>query len=254
MFGKYGFKIFVILTILLFTSVWAYTQSNRTGNSETVRKPTSPNPFDSILNDSTPNPPTKSEKPKDSMLDKTAKFKVKVHVSVTCDDNTTKAMIESHIKRELRSLGDVELVDKKDAEYTINLIAVPHKFEQSGKSIGTTSMAVMYINKMSHDVIMGLGIRGYVDLLRQDPSVELPTRMNPVNSNDISEVVKRYYKNRIPDLFTYPSVNLITNIKDNDLPNTCKEIVAMFDVEALERERQAYYEAQEFLQEMFKDK
>lgn len=253
MFGKYGFKIFVILTILLFTSMWAYTQYNRTGNSETVRKPTSPNPFDSILDDSTPNPPTKSEKPKDSRPDKTEKFKVKVHVSVTCNDNTTKAMIESHIRRELRSLGDVELVDKKDAEYTISLMAIPHKFEQSGKSTDTTSMTVMYIRKMSHDVIMDLGIRRYVDILRQDPSIKLPTRMNPVNPNDISEVVK-HYKNHIPDLFTYPTVSLITNIKDNDLPNTCKEIVAMFDVEALERERQAYDEAQEFLQEIFKDK
>ena len=30
----------------------------------------------------------------------------KTHVKVSCDDDTTKSMIESHIKRELRSLGD----------------------------------------------------------------------------------------------------------------------------------------------------
>ncbi len=38
----------------------------------------------------------------------------KVHVSVSCQDETTKNLLLSSINRELRNLGDVALVDMDD--------------------------------------------------------------------------------------------------------------------------------------------
>lgn len=41
------------------------------------------------------------------------KFKVRVVVSTSEADKTEHRIIDSHIKRELRALGDVEIVDEK---------------------------------------------------------------------------------------------------------------------------------------------
>ena len=49
--------------------------------------------------------------------------KIPVSVAISCDDDTTKSLIESYIKRELRSLGDVSIVDKSNNE--LHLLAIP---------------------------------------------------------------------------------------------------------------------------------
>lgn len=73
--------------------------------------------------------------------------KFNVHVNVSCDDDTTKAVIESSIKRELRSLGDIELVGEKDATWILSLVAIAHTYESSGNKTGKTSIAIMRLRK-----------------------------------------------------------------------------------------------------------
>lgn len=153
----------------------------------------------------------------------------RVHVSVTCADATTKSMIESHIKRELRSLGDVELVNKDDATWKIVLIAIPLKSNRN--KIGVTSITVMRLYKHTAESSIKMALLEYMDTYETSLSPESKlTRMNKME-----EIAEKW--GSFPT-YNDPNLELILNIKDNDLPNTCKEIVAKFDVEELERSRE----------------
>lgn len=58
------------------------------------------------------------------------KFKVCVVVSAPEEDKTEEDIIESHLKRELRALGDVVIVDEKDDwqfRITVSIVGVNHK-------------------------------------------------------------------------------------------------------------------------------
>ena len=67
--------------------------------------------------------------------------KFEVEVLVQCDDENTKAFIESHIKRELRSLRDVEVA--RFGEYELSIIAIEFEYKTSGRKSGEIALAYM---------------------------------------------------------------------------------------------------------------
>ena len=64
----------------------------------------------------------------------TEKTKFKVSVFVDCDDNLLKNEMESYIKRELRTFGDVELA--KVGDYMLSVNVMVGKYERSGTKTG----------------------------------------------------------------------------------------------------------------------
>ena len=69
------------------------------------------------------------------------KLKVCVFVTEDKDNKTEQSIIESHLKRELRALGDVVIVDKEDDwESRIMINILGHKY-QNGTKAPTLSIA-----------------------------------------------------------------------------------------------------------------
>ena len=75
-----------------------------------------------------------------------AEKRYKVRVDVSCGDEMRKRFIESHIKRELRSLIDVDVVSTENADYHINLIAIP--LSNSGQETGGIAIAINYLRQI----------------------------------------------------------------------------------------------------------
>ena len=152
--------------------------------------------------------------------------KFEVRVNVTCSDDITRTLIESYIKRELRSLGDVEIVDKKDPERILTLVAIAHT-STSGNKIGNTSIAVMRASKRSclPDILNAL-----MDY-RQTFEKDLPAGEHGSRSHKMGEIAEEHDSS---PAYYYPDLSLVVNITDKDLQNRCKEIVAKFDVKDLE--------------------
>ena len=80
-------------------------------------------------------------------------LKFAVHVSVTCDNPSVKASIESHVKRELRSLQDVLLVSAQAKNYfyiyELRFVAVEHHYKNSGQKSGGISIAYLFLQKFN---------------------------------------------------------------------------------------------------------
>lgn len=152
--------------------------------------------------------------------------KFEVRVNVTCSDDITRTLIESYIKRELRSLGDVEIVDKEDPERILTLVAIAHT-STSGNKTGDTSIAVMRTSKFSYlpDILNAL-----MDY-RQTFEKDLPAGEHGSRSHKMGEIAEDHDSS---PAYYYPDLSLVVNIKNEDLQNTCKEIVAKFDVKDLE--------------------
>ena len=64
-------------------------------------------------------------------------FKVFVRVGTEDENKMEKQIIESHIKRELRALGDVIIVDfDDDWQFSIDIIALGHTYKDGSKASG----------------------------------------------------------------------------------------------------------------------
>lgn len=74
--------------------------------------------------------------------------KFKVNVGVTCDDKNTQTMIEHWVKRELRNLSDVVIVDEFKAEWLIVLVALEGRSRTTGRKLGGICMSVVYLQKV----------------------------------------------------------------------------------------------------------
>ena len=168
--------------------------------------------------------------------------KFNVHVKVSCDDDTTKAVIESSIKRELRSLGDIELVGEENATWILSLAAIAHRYKSSGNKTGNTSIAIMRLYKHTAQAAITVALFDYQDAFKKDLSLDdFPSRYGKVQ-----EIAKKH--GSFPT-YNYPDLGLIVNIESNNLSNTCKEIVAEFDVEAIEPSREQHRKLRRMLKE-----
>ena len=133
------------------------------------------------------------------------KFRVQVRVS---EDLKTEA--ESYIKRELRSLGDVEVTDML-AHYELSVIILEHISKSSGTKTGQISCSFLGVKRFD---VLGL-------------TSKLP-------SEQFSDVFVA-----TSDLYYYPNLFvLIINGERTKLKQLCQEIVANFDTKLLEPDRQ----------------
>ena len=126
----------------------------------------------------------------------------RVAVEITTKDESIKSLIESYIKRELRSLGDVEVV-KKDPHLKIEMVCIKHK-SKDGNHLGY-AFATAFTRKHST-----------VDWLRTDISEDLKVFLTPV----------------------YVLENLYLKVGGREsIKSSCQEIVADLDTEHIEQLR-----------------
>ena len=132
----------------------------------------------------------------------------KVSVSVACDNENTKAFIQSHIKRELRSLKDVDVVefDLKTNDFNISVTAVKHRIFGI-ESIYVLTSIYNFFDDDDVRIIMSL----------QDPQA-LKSALN-------FQLGVRIDK--------YPLFD-----KTGNLDKVCKQIIVYFDTKKLEPLRQ----------------
>ena len=122
----------------------------------------------------------------------------KVHVRVTIDDETTKSIFSSYVKRELRSLGDVDIVGVGDEwEYMLDFVAIEQTYASTDRKTGTISIAWNVYKSASHLLDESSGLYFHGDVVFQ------------------------------------PLLRLRVNSTEN-LDSSCKEIVAQFDTKNLE--------------------
>ena len=245
---KHIFKISVTLAVLLLSGMLVHSHSGRTDkygghhdringgyhfhNKGTV-KPSIPKTKDitaksleTRLSDEWLQGWDPKAKPITPKADKseTPDRRFKVHVDITGSDNTTKSMIESHIKRELRSLGDVDIVDKKDAKYILRLVAIAHTYKSTGNKTGRTSITVNTLTKFDYQIPFRAALGTYINTYEKDLTPEERVKRYKT-AEELAEIYGTYFS-----AYLDPQLNLIVNIPNNNLPDTCKEIVAEFDV------------------------
>ena len=73
--------------------------------------------------------------------------KFKVYVSVDCEDERIKSLIQSQIKRELRSLGDVLVVGFDDARYILSMVTMELEHEATHRKTGAIAIGSMFLRK-----------------------------------------------------------------------------------------------------------
>jgi hypothetical protein len=74
----------------------------------------------------------------------TAKYSAKVQLSISCEDDSLKNQFNSFLSRELRSLGDITIVDAKPA-ILVNLIVVKLSTIK-GQSSGFSVAILIYLD------------------------------------------------------------------------------------------------------------
>lgn len=146
-------------------------------------------------------------------IDPFSQYKFKVAVRITCDNDNIKNLIESHIKRELRNLGDVRLTNVEDALHVIQIIAVLNKYELSQQDTGNVSIAYLFLSE-------DRGLLSTVPIVR--------TMVREEKLAEFDRLVKIHGK-----CYSYPYLGVAHYQKD-DVNKLCRNIVATFDIESLE--------------------
>ena len=142
------------------------------------------------------------------------KPKFRVEVSVGCNDKNTKAFIESHTKRELRRLQDVEIVGIGIAGgYKLSIVAI--ELQSSGRKTG--AIAVSYVFTRTFDPF---SLRDKIKKLAKD---NFPLQLD-------GEVTDLMWLHEDP-------MHVLEVGLTNDLDKICKGIVVDFDTKRLEPAR-----------------
>ena len=76
-----------------------------------------------------------------------------VSVYITCENESVKNLIESHIKRELRGLHDIKIKVENFGGYNISIIAIERK-DMSGEKTGYISIATMFSHGFNHYIAL----------------------------------------------------------------------------------------------------
>ena len=129
----------------------------------------------------------------------------KVTVSVSCKDELRKRSIESHLKRELLSLMDVDVVSPENAEYHINLIAVPIAVPLRNDGQETRGIAIAINYLMEIDVT--------------DWRLKHKYSNKVINLDDITLFLKSHLTLQVGDI--------------EDLDKLCKAIIGTFNSKVL---------------------
>ena len=141
--------------------------------------------------------------------------KIAVHVSVACKNRDVKASIESHLKRELRSLQDVLLVSKyaKDYRYLFELrIVAVESHYTSGQKTGGIAISFLFIEKLGNFI-----------------------------KNRISTQSQKAIEPIIDNIHYIHNVGVISDDTRN-VSESCKSIIVDFDTGVLEPIREIWQE------------
>lgn len=142
-------------------------------------------------------------------------FRLKVRIDVTAD-NDIKNSVSSYLNRELRSLGDVDIVDN-DYHWALSILAV--QLTTIGGYKSGVAISTVILTPFTNAVFVGLFKPEY-----RDGGLALTS-----------------------NLFQYPDQWL--NVGQTDaLQNLCKEVIAQFDTKYLEEQRKSYRSFKEFLE------
>ena len=141
----------------------------------------------------------------------------RVAVTISSDNESTKNLIESHIKRELRNLGDVHLTNIEDALYVIQIVALPLKSELTGQETGDISIAYTFLSEE----------RGFIAM---KPILRTMIREEQLAAFD--SLVELHSK-----CYVEPYLGAAYWKKDN-IDTLCRDIIATFDIRTLEPVRQ----------------
>ena len=143
-----------------------------------------------------------------------------VGILIDCDDESLKNYVESHLKRELRSLKDVQiaanLAETYYAEYLIIINLLEIKF-QSGKKSGFVAVAASYMQCWQGEKLMAT-----------------------INKDFIKEESKEFafvYFSRM-GLVYMPSEMLVAHLRRDNMDKYCKDFIADFDIKMLDKARQ----------------
>ncbi len=74
-----------------------------------------------------------------------------MHVSVTCDNENIKNSINSNVKRELRSLTDVIIVEREKATWFIEIVAIENHYVSGKKSGDVSIVRCYYYRRSTHE-------------------------------------------------------------------------------------------------------
>lgn len=140
-----------------------------------------------------------------------------VEVNVKSDDENTKPLIESYLKRELRSLQDVKIVVDTGNNFIIDIVAIEMEYKVSGNKTGEMAYAYRFSKQPTGDDFPDLR-----DYFREN-------------------MEKIPFKARLDFLriFTLNEHHImgIRYFKTNDLKREFEELVAKFDTSVLEPNR-----------------
>jgi hypothetical protein len=78
------------------------------------------------------------------------KYSASVQLLISCEDVSLNTQFGSFLRRELRSLGDITIVDSKP-DYVVNLVAL--KLTGAGNSISGVSVAVLIVSPQNADFL-----------------------------------------------------------------------------------------------------
>ena len=141
-----------------------------------------------------------------------------VVVSITCEDESLKNLIESNVKRELRALHDVEIVELWGDVYTYELTIVLLENERNGTKTGQLSIATMYMRKIPVRALEPYFSKPFPYDISADPNIHTDPNIS------------------LP--FYGGNYNLRVNSHPRaDVKNYAQSIVAQFDIEMLEPQR-----------------
>ena len=137
-----------------------------------------------------------------------AKFRVEVLVDGTDLTNTTEA--ESYLKRELRSLGDVEITDIGMGHYVLSVVMVEDIYKSSGTKTGRFSYSYMGVKRFN--------------------PFDLESKLPKQHFNTVFDATWNLY-------YYSPLHGVGTGAKRTELKQVCQQIVAKFDTRLLEPDR-----------------
>jgi hypothetical protein len=142
-------------------------------------------------------------------------FKFKVHIQIECgENNNLKTTMSSYIKRELRSLQDVEIIVKpEDASFILNVIAIEMQ-NKSGQKTGAISISFNFLHKYPTSILRAV-------LSKEDWRL-------------LSDPVSIW---KLPPLYFEPTLGVIGG-NTADIDEICKDIVVKLDVDQFEPQRE----------------
>ena len=153
----------------------------------------------------------------DDLLKDVVPTKLSVEVRVVSDDENTKPLIESYLKRELRSLQDVEIVDTGN-RFLIVIVAFEPEYKVSGNKTGYMAAAYRFSRTAHPDNYPHLRDYYFKNFEKIPQEVEDDLWRLRTFSESIYTMGVRFF--------------------DTDgLKRECEELVAKFDTKVLELER-----------------